>query len=87
MINQDDSEFSDALLRFNSEAVPYCQGISDKVMHDYAMDYMRMLQSRAKRIEFSLPRIPHGSFEPNRRLIQSTLDAMCEKQFPSKVLK
>jgi hypothetical protein len=41
-----------------------------------------MLQNRAKGIDFSLPRIPHGLFEPNRNLIRSTLDRMSEKYFP-----
>ena len=27
-----------ALLGFNEEAVPYCQGISDDDAHEYAMD-------------------------------------------------
>lgn len=79
-----DTKFSDALLGFNGEADVYCQGISDSVAHDYAMDYTRMLQNRAKGIEGPLPRIPKGLFEPNRNLIRSTLERMCEKYFPSK---
>jgi len=39
-------EFGAALLGFNAEAVVYCQGISETVAHDYAMDYARMLQER-----------------------------------------
>jgi hypothetical protein len=81
---QFDGEFSAALLGFNAEAVVYCQGISDVVAHDYAMEYARMLQNRVKGVEVSLPRIPVGLFEPNRNLIRSTLDRMCEKYFPSK---
>jgi hypothetical protein len=81
---QFDAEFSAALLGFNGEAVLYCRGITDRVAHQYAMDYARMLQNRAKGLEFSLPRIPFGLFEPNRNLIRSTLDRMCEKYFPSK---
>jgi len=75
-------EFSAALLGFNAEAVPYCQGISDRVARDYATEYARMLQNRAKGIESSLPRVPPGLFEPNRNLIRSTLDRMSEKYFP-----
>ena len=42
------AEVGAALLDFNGEAVPYCQGISDADAHEYAMDYARMLRSRAK---------------------------------------
>jgi hypothetical protein len=83
-MNDQDNELSAALLRFNGEAVPYCQGISDTVAQEYAVNYARMLQNRAKGIDFSLPRIPHGLFEPNRNLIRSTLDRMSEKYFPWK---
>ena len=76
-----DAELSAALLEFNGED-PYCQGISDTVAQEYAMNYARMLQNRAKGIESSLPRIPHGLFEPNRNLIRSTLDRMSKKYFP-----
>ena len=82
MNGQFDGELSAALLGFNGEAVSYCQGISDTVAQEYAMNYARMLQNRAKGIESSLPRIPHGLFEPNRNLIRSTLDRMSEKYFP-----
>jgi hypothetical protein len=64
--------------------VTYCQGISDTVAHEYATDYARMLQNRARGLEASLPRIPIGLFEPNRNLIRATLERMCEKYFPSK---
>ena len=63
MNGQFDAELNAALLGFNGEAVPYCQGISDKVAQEYAMNYARMLQNRAKGIESSLPRIPYGLFE------------------------
>jgi len=78
------AEFSAALLAFNGEAVVYCRGISDIVAQEYAMEYARMLQNRAKGIEAQLPRIPQGLFEPNRNLIRSTLDRMWEKYFPEK---
>ena len=74
-------EFSAALLAFNGEVVAYCGGISDIVAQEYAMEYARMLQKRAKGIEAQLPRIPFGLFEPNRNLIRSTLDRMWEKHF------
>ena len=80
-MNEQDNELSAALLGFNGEAVPYCQGISDSVAQEYAMDYARMLQNRAKGLDVPLPRIPHGLFEPNRNLIRSTLDKMSEKHF------
>ena len=76
------SEFSAALLGFNGEAVVYCKGISDSVAREYAMEYARMLQNRAKGIEGQIPRIPPGLFEPNRNLIRSTLDRMWQKYFP-----
>jgi hypothetical protein len=81
-MNDQDNELSAALLGFNGEAGPYCQGISDTVAQEYAVNYARMLQNRAKGIESSLPRIPHGLFEPNRNLIRSILDRMSEKYFP-----
>jgi len=79
-----DDRLSAALLGFNGEAVPYCQGISDMVAQEYATNYVRMLQDRAKGLEFSLPRIPHGLFEPNRNLIRSILERMSEKYFSGK---
>ncbi len=77
-----DAEFSAALLAFNGEAVVYCRGISDIVAQEYAMEYARMLQNRARGVEVQLPRIPSGLFEPNRNLIRSTLERMWEKYFP-----
>jgi hypothetical protein len=74
-------ELGVSLLAFNGEAVVYCGGISDVVAQEYAMEYARMLQNRAKGIETQLPRIPIGLFEPNRNLIRSTLDRMWEKHF------
>ena len=82
MINP--AEFSDAMLGFNAEAVLYCQGISETIAHEYAMDYARMIQNREKGIEVSLPRIPVGLFEPNRNLIRTTLERMSHKYFPTK---
>jgi len=81
MNEQFNAELANALLAFNHEAVLYCQGISDMVAQEYARNYARMLQNRAKGIDFSLPRIPHGLFEPNRNLIRSTLERMSEKYF------
>ena len=78
------AEFSAALLAFNGEAVVYCKGISDIVAQEYAVEYARMLQNRAKGVESQLPRIPQGLFEPNRNLIRSTLERMLEKYFPKK---
>jgi hypothetical protein len=79
-----DEGLSDALLGFHGEAVLYCQGISDMAAQEYARNYARMLQNRAKGEEFTLPRIPHGLFEPNRNLIRSTLEKMSEKYFSGK---
>jgi len=84
MSAQFDAELSAAVLGFNGEAVLYCQGISDVVAQEYARNYASMLLNRAKGVEFALPRIPRGLFEPNRNLIQATLQRMCEKYFPIK---
>ena len=81
---QFDAGLSAAILAFNAEAVLYCQGISDMIAQEYARNYARMLLNRAKGTEFSLPRLPFGLFEPNRNLIKSTLDRMCEKHFSAK---
>jgi len=84
ILSPSDANFGAALLDFNGEAGSYCRGISDAVAHKYAMDYTRMIEDRAKGMEVSLPRIPTGLFEPNRNLIRSTLERMCEKHFLSK---
>jgi len=84
MNGQFDAELTTALLGFNEEAVLYCQGISDMVAQEYAMSYARMLQNRARGIDFSLPRIPRGLFEPNRNLIQAILQRISEKYFSTK---
>ena len=84
MNGQFEAQLSPALLGFHEEAVLYYQGISDTVAQEYAMNYASMLQNRAKGLEFSLPRIPRGLFEPSRNLIRSTLERMSEKYFPSK---
>jgi hypothetical protein len=84
MSTQFNAELAAALMGFNGEAVLYCDGISDTVAHEYATNYARMLNNRAKGIDSSLPPIPHGLFEPNRNLIRSTLDRMSRKYFPSK---
>jgi hypothetical protein len=72
-----------AVLGFNEEAAVYCRGISDMVTQEYARNYARMLLNRAQGLEFSLPRIPQGLFEPNRNLIRSTLERLSEKYFPA----
>jgi hypothetical protein len=84
MTAQFDGDLSSAALLFNAEAVLYCQGISDMMAQEYARNYARMLVNRAQGLEFSLPRVPYGLFEPNRRLIRSTLEVMSEKHFAGK---
>ncbi len=81
---QFDAGLSTAILAFNAEAVLYCQGISDVIAQEYARDYARMLLNRAKGAEFSVPEVPFGLFAPNRNLIQSTLDRMCEKHLSAR---
>ena len=75
------AEVGAALLGFNEEAVAYCQGISDAEAHEYAMDYARMLRSRAKGSEFERISFSAHLFEPNRNLIRATLDKMYRKYF------
>jgi len=75
------AELSAALLGFNEEAVLYCRGISDADAHEYAMDYARMLRSRAKGLEFERTHFSTHLFEPNRNLIKATLDKMYRKYF------
>jgi hypothetical protein len=84
MNSQFDANLSEAALAFNEEAFLYCRGISDAVAQEYARNYARMLLNRAKGAEFSAPRVPYELFGPNRNLIQSTLDRMCEKYFRAK---
>jgi hypothetical protein len=84
MSAQFDGGLSAAILAFNAEAVLYCQGISEPIAQEYARNYARMLLNRAKGDEFSLPRMPFGMFEPNRNLIQSTLNRMCEKHLSAR---
>jgi len=81
---QFDADLGSAMLGFNGEAGPYCQGISDTVAQQYAKNYATMVLNRAQGLEFSLPRIPQGLFEPNRNLIRSTLERMSQKYFPAK---
>ena len=81
MNEQFDADLATALIAFDQEAILYCQGISDMVAQDYARNYARMLQNRARGVEFSLPQIPRGLFEPNRNLIRLTLDRISKKHF------
>ena len=76
------ADLTAAVLGFNEEAVVYWRGISDTVAQEYAMNYSKMLLNRAQGLEFALPRIPQGLFEPNRNLIRSTLERMFSKHFP-----
>ena len=73
----------DALLAFNGEAVPYCEGISDPVAREHARVYMRVLQSRAKGSEADAVQIPLHLFGPTRNLIEATLRRMYHKHFPA----
>jgi len=74
-------DFTTALLGFSSEAGAYCQGISDPAAQQYATEYSRMLQNRAKGIQAELPRIPNGLFQHNRNLIRATLERIWTKCF------
>ena len=70
-----------ALLGFNGEAVLYCRGISDANTHEYAMDYARMLRSRAKGGEFERTRFSAHLFQLDRNLIEGALEKMYRKYF------
>jgi hypothetical protein len=70
-----------ALLRFNEEAVLYCQGISDAETHEHAMDYARMLRNRAKGKAFERTRVSTQLFALERNLIEAVLDEMYRKYF------
>ena len=70
-----------ALLRFNEEAVLYCRGIADADAQAYAMDYARMLRSRAKGFECERTHFSAHLLEPDRHLIEGTLDRMYRKYF------
>ena len=70
-----------ALLRFSEETVLYCGGISETAARYYAMDYSRMLRNRAKGLEGERIQIPGHPFEPNRELIEATLEEMYRKHF------
>lgn len=71
-----------ALLAFNGEVVLYCRDISDLNVREYARNYARMLQNRIQGLDFALPKVPHGLFEPNRKLIRSNLERMAQQCFP-----
>ena len=70
-----------ALLRFSEETVLYCGGISEAAAHNYAKDYSRMLRNRAKGLEGERIQIPGHPLEPNRELIEATLEEMYRKYF------
>jgi hypothetical protein len=82
--NFSDQNLSQAVLGFNTEAVLYCDGISDTIAKDYAVEYARMIQQRATGNKIEFPRIPAGLFGPNCSLIRSKLEAISKKYFPPK---
>jgi hypothetical protein len=69
--NSSDWQLNEALRAFTSEALLYCDGISDTAGKEYALEYSQMIQTRAKGIKVALPRIPSGLFGPNSYLIRS----------------
>ena len=75
------AECGAALLRFNEEAILYCEDISDADAHEYAMDYARMLRSRAKGLEPEQTRFPAYLLGPQRNLVKTALDKMYRKYF------
>ena len=68
-----------ALLRFSDTAMLYCGGISDTVAREYAMEYVRVLQNRAKGMEAQGPQIPASLFEPSGYLIRFALERMYDR--------
>jgi hypothetical protein len=75
-----DGEFDAALQAFSAEAGIYCEGISDHAAHQYAASFIILLENRAREIETEEPRSP-GLFEPNRKLIRSTLKNLYGRHF------
>ena len=75
-----DGEFDAALQAFSAEAGIYCEGISDHTAHQYAASFMILLENRAREIDTEEPRSP-GLFEPNRKLIRSTLNSLYGRHF------
>ena len=75
-----DGEFDAALQAFSVEAGIYCEGISDYTAHQYAASFIVLLENRAREIETEEPRSP-GLFEPNRKLIRSTLNSLYGQHF------
>ena len=78
------AEVAAAFLSFNEEAVLYCRDISDSDAHQYAMDYARMLRSRAKSFEVERPRFSAHLFEADRSSIEEALEKMYRKYFAKK---
>ena len=70
-----------ALLDFNKVAVVYCRGISDGDAQEYAMEYARVLRSRASGVEPTDAPLSAHLFEPNQKLIKATLDRIYRKYF------
>jgi hypothetical protein len=75
-----DGEFDAALQAFSAEAGTYCRGISDHTAHQYAASFIILLENRAREIKTEEPRSP-GLFEPNRKLIRSTLNSLYGRHF------
>jgi hypothetical protein len=75
------AEFVAALVLFNEEAALYCVDISDADTHEYAMDYARILRSRAKGLEPEQTRFPAYLLGPQRNLAKTALDRMYRKYF------
>jgi len=75
------AEVAAALLGFNEEAVLYCRDISDADAHEYAMDYARLLRSRARGAEFERTRFSSHLFEAERHSIEGALEKMYRKYF------
>ena len=75
------AEFGAASFRFNEEVVLYCMDISDADAYEYAMDYARILRSRAKGLEPERTRFPAYLLGPSQNLIKATLDKMYRRYF------
>jgi len=82
-VSMSSRQLFDDLLAFDQEAVPYCEGISDASAREYARNYMRRLQSRAKGLQAGQARISAPFFGPNRNLIEAALTRMYCKHFPA----
>jgi hypothetical protein len=72
-----------ALLAYQEESTLYCRGINDNVAREFAVEYARMIEYRARGLDAPPPVSRHQLFAPSRRLICQTLERIYQKHFSS----